>query len=324
MDQETKELLRSSLEQLLAESDERPLSERLVDFGWDETPAEDLGEASRILFELRGKLLSVDDLLSSTLTASLAEGIGDESLRSATLLLPKSLSADDFAATVAGGEIQVNGVAIAPIGNGSLLLPVESGLAFVKDSSSLRQVPIEGFDADLGWLSVGGTLAAADVTIHGGEQAQAAWENAVALGRWRVSAELVGAGNYVLRDVVSYTQTRKQYGVAIGSFQALQHRLASAHAALVGALHMVDEAAATGQAWEALVAKALAGRAVEDACTQAQQCYGAIGFTWEQEFHRYLRRTYALDRLLGDYRSLEFEIGATLQSSREVPRIGEF
>jgi alkylation response protein AidB-like acyl-CoA dehydrogenase len=72
----------------------------------------------------------------------------------------------------------------------------------------------------------------------------------------------------------------------------------------------------------ALVAKALAGHAAEDCCTQAQQSYGAIGFTWEHPFHRYLRRTYLLDRLLGDWRTLEFEIGTTLQQTREAPRIG--
>ncbi len=113
-----------------------------------------------------------------------------------------------------------------------------------------------------------------------------------------------------------------QYGRPIGTFQALQHRLAGAHATIVGAAHVVAEAAASGSRWDALVAKALAGRAAEDACTQAQQVYGAIGFTWEHEFHRSLRRTYLLDRLLGDWRTLEFEIGSTLQSTGDVPKIG--
>ena len=66
----------------------------------------------------------------------------------------------------------------------------------------------------------------------------------------------------------------------------------------------------------------MAGHAAEFACVQAQQCYGAIGFTWEHEFHRYLRRTYALDSLLGDWRTLEHEIGARLQETGTVPRIG--
>ena len=58
------------------------------------------------------------------------------------------------------------------------------------------------------------------------------------------------------------------------------------------------------------------------ACTEAQQCYGAIGFTWEHEFHLYLRRTYVLDSMLGGWRALEFEIGSDLQATGHVPQIG--
>src|SRR5438067_1339598 len=78
----------------------------------------------------------------------------------------------------------------------------------------------------------------------------------------------------------------------------------------------------SGSPWVAKVAKAAAGRAAEFACTQAQQTYGAIGFTWEHGFHRYLRRAYVLDWLLGDWRALEFEIGDALRMTGEVPRIG--
>lgn len=48
----------------------------------------------------------------------------------------------------------------------------------------------------------------------------------------------------------------------------------------------------------------------------------AVGFTWEHEFHCYLRRTYTPDRLFGDWRSLEHEIGKNLQRTGAVPRIG--
>jgi alkylation response protein AidB-like acyl-CoA dehydrogenase len=144
----------------------------------------------------------------------------------------------------------------------------------------------------------------------------------VTAGRWAVAAELVGIGRHVVAEAVEYTKQRKQYGRPIGTFQALQHRLAAAYTSVVGAGQVVVEAATTGSAWAALVAKALAGHAAEDCCTQAQQSYGAIGFTWEHSFHRYLRRTYSLDRLFGDWRSLEFEIGQRLQEQRQVPRIG--
>jgi alkylation response protein AidB-like acyl-CoA dehydrogenase len=90
----------------------------------------------------------------------------------------------------------------------------------------------------------------------------------------------------------------------------------------VGAGDVAHEASESGQPWDALVAKALAGKAAEAACTQAQQCFGAIGFTWEHPFPHRLRRVYLLDRLFGDWRSLETEIGSALLSSRSVRRVG--
>jgi alkylation response protein AidB-like acyl-CoA dehydrogenase len=137
-----------------------------------------------------------------------------------------------------------------------------------------------------------------------------------------LAAELVAIARHVLAEAVGYTAQRVQYGKAIGTFQALQHRVAAAYPIVVGAGQVVREAAQSGDPWAAVVAKSIAGHAAELACTQAQQCYGAIGFTWEHEFHRYLRRTYALDALCGDWRTLEFEIGTTLQATQVVPKIG--
>lgn len=142
------------------------------------------------------------------------------------------------------------------------------------------------------------------------------------MGRWLMACELVGIGRHVTASAVAYTKDRVQYGKPIGVFQALQHRLASAHAMVIGASHLTTEAGLDRDPWTALIAKCMAGQAAEYACTQAQQCYGAIGFTYEHEFPGFLRRTYALDRQFGDWRTLEHEIGRRLQSSGVVPRIG--
>jgi alkylation response protein AidB-like acyl-CoA dehydrogenase len=173
-----------------------------------------------------------------------------------------------------------------------------------------------------GLSRVTGTLDAGTATWIDWVEGGAAWDAAVVVGRWAVAAELVGIGRQVIAEAVTYTGQRVQYGRPIGTFQALQHRIASAYTSIVGASQVVAEAASSGSPWAALVGKALAGHAAEDCCTQAQQAYGAIGFTWEHPFHRYLRRTYLLDRLFGDWRTLEFEIGTTLQQAREAPRIG--
>jgi alkylation response protein AidB-like acyl-CoA dehydrogenase len=144
----------------------------------------------------------------------------------------------------------------------------------------------------------------------------------VATGRYALAIELSAIADRVVANAVGYTKERHQYGRPIGSFQALQHRLAAAHASVVGAGNVAREAARSGDGWTAMVAKYLAGRAAEGACTQAQQSYGAIGFTWEHDFHRSLRRVYLLDRLFGGWRELEVEIGETLHRTGNVPKIG--
>ncbi len=324
MDKETLEMLETSLRHLLEEADDRPLMERLVEVGWEDVVADDAVACFALLFELKGRTLSNDDVLNTALAETLADALGDASLAEATLVLPASLAANDFAATDTGSSWSVNGVALADPSGSSLVFAIPGGLAIAKDGAALTSSAFDGFETALPLRTLRGNLPTGEVVVHRTPEALTAWSRVVSRGRALLSAELLGIGRHVLEDVVNYTGARKQYGVAIASFQAIQHRMASAHAALVGASHLVAQAATTGSSWEATIAKALAGRAAEEACTQAQQGYGAIGFTWEQDFHRYLKRAYTLDRLFGDFRTLEFEIGATLQETGEVPRIGGF
>jgi alkylation response protein AidB-like acyl-CoA dehydrogenase len=72
-------------------------------------------------------------------------------------------------------------------------------------------------------------------------------------------------------------------------------------------------AASTREPTTAAVAKALAGRAAAVAARNCLQVFGGIGFTVEHEFHRYFRRNLVLDRLLGNQRALEREVGSLLR-----------
>ena len=193
-------------------------------------------------------------------------------------------------------------------------------LAVVSPEVSWSRRRVDGVDPSLQLDRVTASVPSSEVAWLDG--AGAAWEQATAQARWVLAVELLAIAGHVIAGAVSYTGVRVQYGRPIGSFQALQHRLAAAHASVVGAGQVASEAGSSGSAWVALVAKALAGRAAENACTQAQQSYGAIGFTWEHELHRYLKRTYVLDWCFGDWRTLEQEIGARLLETGEAPRIG--
>lgn len=128
-----------------------------------------------------------------------------------------------------------------------------------------------------------------------------------ALGLALTSADLVGLMRGVLDVTVAYAQDRKQYGVAIGTFQAVQHLLAEARCLLEGAASVAlypawavdrlppDEARAAGR-----VAKAYCARAARTVCETAIQVHGGMGNTWDCIVHVHLRRALLSSQWLGD------------------------
>ena len=128
-----------------------------------------------------------------------------------------------------------------------------------------------------------------------------------ALGLALTSADLVGLMRGVLAVSVAYVGQRKQYGVAVGSFQAVQHLLAEACCLVEGA-----QSAAAYPAWAAdalapdaaraagRVAKAYAARAARTVCETAVQVHGGIGNTWDCMVHVHLRRALLSSRWFGD------------------------
>jgi alkylation response protein AidB-like acyl-CoA dehydrogenase len=121
------------------------------------------------------------------------------------------------------------------------------------------------------------------------------------------SADLVGLMRGVLDVTVAYAAERKQYGVPVGSFQAVQHLLAEAHTLMEGSYSIalyaswaVDalppaEARAAGRA-----AKAYCARSARTVCETAIQVHGGIGNTWEHIAHVYLRRSLLSSQWFGD------------------------
>jgi alkylation response protein AidB-like acyl-CoA dehydrogenase len=119
-----------------------------------------------------------------------------------------------------------------------------------------------------------------------------------------LAAELVGTGQRALDGAVGYAKERRQFGRAIGSFQAIKHMLADRFVQLDAARLLVHDAAATidaGEPAEAAARTALvAASAAADAATaDALQTHGGIGFTWEHSSHVLLKRARARRSLLG-------------------------
>ncbi|HSR83209.1 MAG TPA: acyl-CoA dehydrogenase family protein [Streptosporangiaceae bacterium] len=120
-----------------------------------------------------------------------------------------------------------------------------------------------------------------------------------------LSAEQVGAAAAALALTVAYAKVRVQFGRPIGSFQALQHRMAEMHV-LVGSARSLSyaaaEAAHSGAADTALraaTAKAYCSEVLGQVTSEMIQLHGAIGMTWEHAAHRYFKRGHGAAFLLG-------------------------
>ncbi len=120
------------------------------------------------------------------------------------------------------------------------------------------------------------------------------------------AAQLIGLGQAMLDLTVGYVRDRKQFGVPIGSFQAVKHHLANglkdlsfARPAVYRAAYSVATAAETASR-DVSMAKAMASDAASFVARVALQCHGAIGYTVEYDLHLWLKRTWALSRAWGD------------------------
>jgi alkylation response protein AidB-like acyl-CoA dehydrogenase len=118
-----------------------------------------------------------------------------------------------------------------------------------------------------------------------------------------VAAQQCGLAQRMLDLTAEYTKERRQFGVPIGSFQAVKHHLANARVALEFARPLVYRAAVTHDPVHASMAKCKADEAALVTARAALQCHGAIGYTTEYDLHLYMKRAWALARSMGDGRA---------------------
>jgi alkylation response protein AidB-like acyl-CoA dehydrogenase len=126
------------------------------------------------------------------------------------------------------------------------------------------------------------------------------------------AAQLCGLSDRMLEMTVDYAKERKQFGVPIGSFQAVKHHLANARIALEFARPLVYRAAATGEPVHASMAFAKAADTALLAGRVALQCHGAIGYTTEYDLHLYMKRAWVLARAFGDARVHRGRVAAAI------------
>lgn len=144
------------------------------------------------------------------------------------------------------------------------------------------------------------------------------------LGLALTSSDMVGVMRGVLDVTVAYARERRQFGVAVGTFQAVQHLLADARCLMEGALSTAlypawavdqlgpDEARTAGR-----VAKAYCARAARTVCETAVQVHGGIGNTWDCIVHVYLRRAMLSTQWFGDDGEQLRQLGETRLRRRD-------
>ncbi|MBC6463118.1 acyl-CoA dehydrogenase family protein [Actinomadura sp. HBU206391] len=120
------------------------------------------------------------------------------------------------------------------------------------------------------------------------------------------AAQLVGLGRRLLEMTVAYAGQRRQFGTAIGSFQAVKHQLADVAIALDFAAPVVYRAAyalthrTPSAPRDVSAAKIAAGTAAHRAARAALQVHGAIGYTEELDLHLWLTRVWSLRGAWGE------------------------
>jgi alkylation response protein AidB-like acyl-CoA dehydrogenase len=138
-----------------------------------------------------------------------------------------------------------------------------------------------------------------------GEAARALQAATLDRGALACAAQQLGVCQRLVEMAVEYACQRKQFGKPIGSFQAIKHMLANIQVRLEYARPVVYRAAHSvarntqHRAVDVSMAKSAASEAAGEAAKVALQVYGALGYTWEQDLHIWMRRAWSLESAWG-------------------------
>lgn len=167
-----------------------------------------------------------------------------------------------------------------------------------------RQHRVDGRNAAL--VELDGVRVAEGAVIAAPGKSEALLERVLDCAAIGLSAEMLGGAEQALADTVAYLKERVQFGVPIGSFQALQHRASRLfievqllRASVLAAARAVDDAPALVPALASL-AKARAAETFVHVAKEAIQMHGGIGMTDEHDIGFYLKRAQAAAYAFGD------------------------
>jgi alkylation response protein AidB-like acyl-CoA dehydrogenase len=238
----------------------------------------------------------------------------------ATALLQR-LGADEELAAVAAGRVaavvttwpapldvaHLTAAAEVPLVAGAreadLLLVPAPGRVVAIDVADATVTPVVSFDMTRQLADV--VVPASGRVLGTGADADAAIAHAGLVGLALLASEQVGLAEASLEMATEYVKVRHQFGRAIGSYQAIKHRLADLWSDILTARAAARYAAAcaAGDSPDlpiaASLAKVVCSRTAQRAAEELVQLHGGIGFTWEHPAHLYLKRARADALALG-------------------------
>jgi alkylation response protein AidB-like acyl-CoA dehydrogenase len=280
-----------------------------------------------VVFEALGGALSTEPMLGAVMAAPILQGRAEHAALIEQIIAGSSivaLACEEAEATL----WDMPRAAARPSGDGWILNGAKAVVAHAEAAHQfIVSAVIEGSEdqglfllpADAKGVTVqgyglvdggrGGEVLLSDVSgqlIAAGAEAEAALASARAAGLLALSAEALGVMERIKTDTLEYLRARIQFGTPIGSFQALQHRMATvlleieqarsavinAAAALAGAPLERDKAGAA--------AKVTIGRVGSLTAEEAIQMHGGIGMTWELAMSHYAKRAIMIDQQMGD------------------------
>ena len=181
------------------------------------------------------------------------------------------------------------------------LAPTDTGASvFLSDTESLNPLRLETTDPSFPHWTVETTALKpsknlGEVSFEVVEQAVQALTH---LSRASLCAEMLGASEHCLENLLEFLMGRKQFGQAIGTFQAVKHKTADIAIRLEGMRAFRSGLDTPGQDISDL-AKAYCSDSYRFIAETATQLYGGIGFTWEHEIHWYLRHAQRTSQMCG-------------------------
>jgi hypothetical protein len=318
MDAAERTLLETTVGDAIAGAGASAIDAVLADLAWGEMLESEPRDAIDIVF----RALGAANATASALDDVLLSALGSEPRPEVAVLLPPYATWHP-PGQVDGEHTSALGLASVRVSTaGELLVVCSDGpevCAATIATANAEVNPVGGVDPD-GSLhvvriecdAVGATRLDAGV-----------WDAAVGLGRRAVAHQIAGACRAMLDLACEHARERVQFDRPIARFQAVRHRLADALVAIEALDATLSAAGDEPNPTTAALAKAVAGRTARTVGAHCQQVLAGIGFTTDHPFHRYLKRTMALEGVFGSADEIAIDVGRQLLAARRVPTLIE-